>query len=104
MNPTYQLGGQPPAPSFSNPRTAPLYKSKALPRHKRQKTAHQEDGQEVGHVKQPVSLQHNASHESGSDESASKWFDNANENGPVGQDRFVSTNGTAHCLLLPFFA
>ena len=82
------------------PRRTPPAESKSLPAHKKQELARQ--GIETSQAQDPskqksTQLPQQDTHDSnGSDESASKWFDKANERGPQGQRESPSTDGTYH--------
>ena len=72
-----------------NPRRTPSHLSKSLPPSKRQKLAHGADSHGNGILDSAIVPMPLTSQRSSSDESASRWFEKANENGLTSQDGSV---------------
>lgn len=75
-----------------NSRRTPSHLSKSLPPSKRQKLAHGADSHGNGISEKAIGSVQLTSQRSSSDESASRWFEKANENGPTSQDGSAQTN------------
>ena len=76
----------------SNPRRTPSHLSISLPRSKRQKLAHGIDEQSDDICNKAIDLVHLTNQHSSSNESASKWFETANEKMPARQNGWPQAN------------